>query len=302
MGLVVLGLDALDAGLVEHFDADPLRLQTHGDLETFAFMQDVPYTPEVWPTIATGLHPREHGVYSSGTSKWNNPVVDFLSTFTGRLPTQTRARLGNLATRWTGARYGIGETSKPTVFDGRKRVVHNWPGVANGEEIVKVWQIPNPDERQSVWGFERDLRGIGIQHFAWAREMLAHDVGLAGVHDHTLDMGGHVYARDEPRLRALYDWVGEQVTAIESALGPDDELLLVSDHGMVTAFYSENGDRGNEPASHSWRAYAASTTDSVPETVFDVAEWIERHVEEASQADEETIDVPEEQLRNLGYM
>lgn len=301
MTVVVLGLDALDAGLVEYFDCDPLRLETSGRLETFSFKRENPYTPEVWPTVATGLHPREHGVYSSGTSEWTNPAVDFLSRFTGRLPTSIRSRLGDWAEQLTGAEYGIGSTDAKTVFDEPDRAVHNWPGVANGRELVKVWKIPNPDERQTVSGFERDLRGIGVQHFAWAREMLRHEVALAGVHDHTLDMGGHVYAHDEERLRGLYEWVGERVMEIEADLAPEDDLLLVSDHGIVTSFYQGDGDRGGDPGTHSWRAYAASTADRIPESVFDVADWIEERVETV-EVDDETIDVPEDQLRDLGYI
>lgn len=301
MTIVVLGLDALDAGLVEHFDCDDLRLETHGAMETFSYMREAPYTPEVWPTIATGLHPREHGVTWSGTSEWSNPVVDFLSRFTGRLPGQVRSSLGDVAEEVTGAEYGIGSTDAPTVFDPSDRVVHNWPGVANGREIVKVWKIPNPDERQTVSGFERDLRGIGVQHFAWAREMLRHDVALAGVHDHTLDMGGHVYARDEDRLRALYKWIADQVAEVVSALGSEDELLVLSDHGMVTDFYSDEGDRDADPGSHSWRAFAATTTDTIPEDVFAVKDWIEARVGTVDPTGE-TIDVPEERLKDLGYM
>lgn len=301
MTVVVLGLDALDAGLVEYFDCDPLRLETNGQIETFSFTRDYPLTPEVWPTMATGLHPKEHGVYSSGTSEWDNRAVNFLSSFTGRLPISVRSQLGDWAEQLTGAQHTVGTTDSPTFFDKPDRMVHNWPGVSNGEELVKVWKLPDPKERQTVGEFERDLRGIGVQHFAWAREMLRHKVSLAGVHDHTLDMGGHIFGRDEERLRNLYEWTGRRVAEVAEDLDDDDELLIVSDHGIVTDFYHDEGDRNQSPVSHSWRAYAASTADDIPESVFEVFEWVEGRTDAIDGA-EERIDIPENQLRNLGYM
>lgn len=302
MTLVIIGLDALDAGLVEHFECDGLKLETHCQMETFSYMKEVPYTPEVWPTMATGLHPREHGVAGSGISEWDDPVVDFLSRFTGHFSVPIRTQLGDWAEWLTGAQYRIGTTDQQTFFDGPDRTVQTWPGVTSDLELVKVWKTPKPDERQTVSGFERDLRGIGIQHFAWAREMLDHKLALAGTHDHTLDMGGHVYSKDETRLQELYKWAEKQVKDITSGLDDNDELLIVSDHGMVTDFFSDEGDRGAEPGIHSWRAFAASTADTVPESVYEVFDWVERHVEDVEHESEPYIDVPEEQLRDLGYM
>ncbi|MFB1065913.1 hypothetical protein ACEWFR_18690, partial [Natrinema sp. H-ect4] len=68
MTVVVLALDALDAGLVDHFDLEAVRLESGGEIETFANTQSVPYTPEVWATVATGLEPAEHGITGGGTS------------------------------------------------------------------------------------------------------------------------------------------------------------------------------------------------------------------------------------------
>jgi len=70
MTVVVLALDALDAGLVDHFDLDAVRLESGGEIETFANTQSVPYTPEVWATVATGLEPAEHGI----TGGWHERV------------------------------------------------------------------------------------------------------------------------------------------------------------------------------------------------------------------------------------
>lgn len=301
MAIVVLALDALDAGLVEYFDLDSLRLTTSAEIETFAHMQDEPYTPEVWATVATGEHPREHGVTDEGLSRWDNPVVDFASRFTGTLPLPLRIKLGRIAREATGAEYTVGETDLETVFDCDGRVVHNWPGVANGDELANVWHIMFDEPDHTDADFERELYGIAAGQLAWAEEMLRHNVVLAGVHIHVLDAMGHAYADDEAELRTAYEWVGRWVDRIRNGLGDDDHLVLLSDHGMVTSFYEATGDRGNDPAVHSWRAYAASTFDSVPESVFDVREWLEPRIGRYVEAGE-SLELPEEQLRQLGYI
>ncbi|MCD2205026.1 alkaline phosphatase family protein [Halobacterium sp. KA-6] len=301
MTIVVLALDALDAGLVDYFDLDALKLESHGGMDTFANAQKGPYTPEVWATVATGLSPDEHGVTGEGVSEWDNSLVDFASKFTGHLPTELRMKLGSIASKATGAEYSVAETSASSIFDGEGRVVHNWPGVANGEELASVWEVMFEKPEQSEAEFEREVYGIGAGQLAWAEEMLRHDVSLVGVHVHTPDAVGHAYAEDEEKFRECYEWTAGWVDRICDALGPDDDLVLLSDHGIVTSFYSGEEDRNQSPGAHSWRAYAASTFDSVPSDVFDVKGWLEPKIGDHASSSE-AIDMPEEQLRQLGYI
>ena len=301
MTLIILALDALDAGLVDYFDIDTFRLESHGPMETFSHMRPVPYTPEVWTTIATGRHPTEHGITDEGLSQWSNPLVDFASRFTGTLPLATRIRLGELATELTGAEYVVGNTKEDTFFDGPGRVVHNWPGVANGSELADVWRLMDSHGRQSIAEFERELFGIGAQQFAWAEEMLRHDPALAGVHVHTLDVCGHAYHANELQLRSAYEWAADWVERIRESMDAEDDLVILSDHGMVVSFYGDDDDRGERSGGHSWRAYAATTLDDVPTSVFDVREWIEEHVESYTD-DSDQIELPEDRLRELGYI
>lgn len=299
MTLVILALDALDAALVEEFGVDGLRLETDAKLESVAHVRDVPYTPEAWATVATGLHPREHGV-SMGTSTWDNPLIDRLSNYAGHLSMPLRTRLGDLITRTTGADYTIREVDAPTIFDGEARVVHNWPGVARGSELKRAWAIMGR-EGQTTAEFERDIYGLAAEQFGWAREMLNHDVAVAGVHVHLLDGTGHAYADDAEKLANSYRRVEAFVTEIRDALDDDDDLLVLSDHGMVVEFYSDEGDRDLPIANHSWRAFVSSTTDTVPETIFDVREWVEEHAGAVGSA-RETLDIDRDRLSDLGYI
>ncbi|RZH68219.1 alkaline phosphatase family protein [Natrinema altunense] len=303
MTVVVLALDALDAGLVDHFDLDAVRLESGGEIETFANTQAVPYTPEVWATVATGLEPAEHGITGGGTSEWANPALDLASTVTGRLDESTRGTLGKLVRSRTGTRERIGETDRESMFDADDAVVHNWPGVHDGQPLQRAWDLMNAvAEGMPRSEFERELFGLCAQQFGWAHEMLVHPVSIAGVHVHTLDAAGHAYADDEDALGRAYERVGEFVQEIVAALGADDDLLVVSDHGMRTEFYPP--DAGEKPASHSWRAYASSTAETSPKSVYDVRRWVEERAASGASAsdDDEGIDMPTERLRELGYL
>lgn len=299
MTLLVLALDALDATLVEQFDVDGLRLETHTQMETVAHMRDQPYTPEAWATVATGKHPSEHGV-SGKTSSWSNPVVDFLSRFTGSLASPMRSTLGDLAERTTGAEYTIAEVDEPTMFDADDRIVHNWPGVHNGDELKRAWEIMGRED-QTNSEFERDICGLAAEQFGWAREMLEHEVAVAGIHIHLLDATGHAYCSDREQLRRTYERAEEFVEEIRTNLGEDDELLVLSDHGMIVDWYEDQHDRDKPPGSHSWRAFASSTYSTVPGTVLEVKEWVDEHAQMVETESEE-FDIDEEQLRDLGYI
>lgn len=301
MTLFLLALDALDAGLVEHFDIDAYRLESHGEIETFARTQEDPYTPEVWATVATGLGPDEHGVTGSGTSEWDNPLLSFASQFTGGLTESVRGTLGRIVREHTGKREQIGETEAETIFDRDDAVVHNWPGVHNGAELQRAWDLMNVvSEGKPQHEFERELFGLAAEQFGWMREMENHGVSLTGVHIHVLDAAGHTYADDEESLEHVYRRVGEFVTELVESMDETDELLLLSDHGMRTTFYEDEEE--GAPGSHSWRAYASATTEDVPKSVFDVREWVERRIVASPEHREKDVEIDEEQLRDLGYI
>lgn len=307
MTLVVLALDALDAALVDYWDVDELRLNRSTEMETFSGMREnEPYTPEVWATVATGLQPEDHGVTKDGTSEWSNPLVEFASKFTGNLPLSVRGSLGDIAEDTIGASYELGKTDAPTFYDGDGRVVHTWPGAGPSGDVVAIWNMMKPGEGRSYEDFEREVLGIGAQQFGWIEEMLRHNLVLAGTHVHTLDVFGHAYPfeQDEDRYEMMYEWVANWVTRIRDQLGEDDDLLVLSDHGMNVEYCDVDDSRGREgPGTHSFRAFASTTaSDDPPESVFDVKGWVERHVESYSPSDRREVDIPEERLRELGYI
>jgi len=297
--LVVLALDALDHEHVDNFNVDGLKLSNSKEISTFSYMKDQPYTLEVWPTVATGLGPAEHGLTGAGTSEWDNPLVNFLSTFTSKLGGNTRDRLGEFAESLTGATYSIPETDAEHVFQGEGRAVHNWPGVYNSAELKRVWDTANPDEGdQTIAGFEREIYGIAAEQFGWSREMLNHQLSLVGCHVHTLDMCGHIYRHDEERYRQTYERVEEWVNEIVAALGDDDDLLILGDHGIHTEWDSSD----TEPGRHSRRTMAATTmSKELFDDVRDARAWVEEAIDD-EEFDRENVDIPTEQLEELGYI
>lgn len=306
MTLIVLGLDALDAGLVDYWDIDSLKLDQHREIETFSYGHETPYTLEVWPTIATGLHPEQHGITAKDSSDWENPILDFLSQYADRLPGRLQSRLGSYLDSATTSDFALATTSEETFFDGPKRTVQNWPGVTEGRELVDVWDMT--DAGYSKGAFEREVLGKAAEQFGWAEEMLRHDVVLAGVHIHALDVFGHAYANERDDLthstgriqdlERTYRYVANKVDRIFDALSEEDDLLILSDHGMTNGLLDESdGSLGG----HSFRAFASTTNeDPLPETVFDLFDWIESHVDEADE--EEAMEMPKERLRKLGYI
>lgn len=200
----------------------------------------------------------------------------------------------------TGEREQIGETDAESIFNREGAVVHNWPGVHDGSDLQREWDLMNAViEGMPKHEFERELLGLAAEQFGWACEILNHDVSLAGVHIHTLDAGGHAYAEDEERLERMYWRVGNFVDEVVEAMDEEDELLVLSDHGMRTSFYE--ADSGENPADHSRRAYASATTAGHPESVFDIVEWVSAHTNNVATR-EETLEMPIDQLRELGYV
>jgi hypothetical protein len=304
MTLIVLGLDALDAAQVENFDVDEFRLDVHGEMETFAHQNPIPHTGEVWPSVATGLHPREHGITHGGESEWDNPVVELASRAVGPyISMHTRARIGRMIRAATGADWEIAETDEPTFFDGEARYVHNWPGTVNGNVVREVWRHINHtvDKGDPQEAFDRELWGTAAEKFGWVREMLDHNPVLVASHLHVLDASGHAYGTNEEHYRGFYEKAARYVAEIREAMDEDDDLLILSDHGMNTSWLEVD----YELRHHSWRAYSASTLDSRPKSVFDVKDWIEEHVAPHVRQYESTqteLDLPEEKLRDLGYI
>lgn len=298
MTLVVVALDAADLHLVEQYGCDNISLNESTRMETLAHRLDYPHTSEVWPSIATGLHPSEHGI---GDGYWDNSLLTVLSRAAHRLDVSEsiRGKIGDVIKSKTDQEWHLDEVDDPTFLDGEYRAVHNWPGVHRNESIRYIWdlfqQLKDGDISDAT--FTREAYSEAASKFGWVREAVGHETELVATHIHLLDVFGHLYPEDEERYGEIYTDVDRMIGDVRDVLNPEDELLVLSDHGIETSWIPEDED----PGRHSWRALAATTLDSPPTHVLAVKEWVEGHLETV-ETDDGDIDIPEEQLRELGYI
>ncbi|WP_123534672.1 alkaline phosphatase family protein [Halosimplex salinum] len=327
MTLVVLGVDALDPDLVEPDDHPNLALEAHRAIETIASHTGEPSTHELWPTIITGLTPAEHGLQLEDDGvAWGNPVLNAGSRVADYvIPDGLQSRIGAwLLTNTdtdafrTPATY-YADNDLTTVFDGR---------ASDAIGVPNYVLDPDSEDREHVLRrslgdlFERDPEATGghtssdpetfyeqcleMAMIRIARTRRAYRGGryeLVFSYTSGLDLIGHV-SYDRPALqRAAYEEIDEFVGELRDDLGPDDELLLVSDHGLQDGVHTDEA---------MVAATDASLVDSI-EGVTDVRAAIEAELDRRDHAGapthrSETGDGGDggervkEQLEDLGYM
>jgi predicted AlkP superfamily pyrophosphatase or phosphodiesterase len=326
MVLVVLGIDALDPELVDPEDHPNFVLNAHSSIDTISSSAGEPSTHELWPTIITGLSPDKHGLTlnDDGVS-WGNPILTVGSMVADYImPDSLQSRIGAwLLTNTkadafrTPASY-YAENSIGTLFDGFKSAAIGVPNyVVDSDTEDREHNL-----RRSLGDlFERDPDAIGghrsadpYEFYEQCLEMVMVRIArcrrslrggrheLVFAYTSGLDLVGHV-TYDLPDLqRAAYDEIDEFVGELLNDLTADDELLIVSDHGL------QNG-------VHTDKAMVASTNETMVEaidSVLDVRGAVESALRDGSHQPEhknngftlsETGSAEvQEQLENLGYM
>jgi hypothetical protein len=292
--LCVLALDATDYALAKQWNCTNILQSDHGKLDVFAHTFDLPYTPEVWTTAATGQDPTEHDV-AGDVRKWDNPTLQLASILTSKLPSNFRELLGK-PFRSAGADRSFHQTSIDHVFD----MVYGWPGITPAENLHEAWDWYSQAEAGELTEsqLECNLRANTGEEFGWLAAVNQTDSNLVGVHSQVLDVAGHVFCKREDKLRETYEWVDEFVGWLREYV---NRLVILSDHGMQTVV-TDDAERGK----HSWRAMISTqgVDAELPESVFEVREWLEDNSETAVVCDDESveIDTPMDQLSDLGYV
>lgn len=305
MTLVILGIDALDWRLVEDFSCEGLKLNHNRKLETFSHSEDVPLTGEVWPSIAIGKHPTEHSSDFVGGTEWSSPVLNKLSgIFQGIMPLSLRIKIGKIIEStlnedWKYDRQEMTEELDGHVFSKDGRFVENWPGIHRTEELEQIWNYFTELNKGNLSGTH--FKGLVMSktrgQLTWCKEMSNYPTELVATHLHMIDAIGHYHNSDRNQYRQAYRKCEKYVNELKYSLGPEDELLILSDHGMQVSWI----DSDTNPGSHSFRAFISSTSDIPPKHVLGVRNWIENKVDSVSIKNEQD-DIPEDTLRNLGYI
>ncbi|ACV10722.1 conserved hypothetical protein [Halorhabdus utahensis DSM 12940] len=323
MVLVVVGIDALDPDLVDPDMHPNLTLTSHRAIDTIDSHAGEPSTHELWPTIITGLPPSEHGLELDDGVAWENPFLRLgsdLAEFV--LPDALQTRIGAWLLTNTGAdafrtpATYYGDKSIETVFDGRD---------AKPIGIPNYVVDPDAEDREHALRrslgdlFERDPEATGghrssdphefyeqcmemaMIRIARARRALRGDRHeLVFAYTSGLDLIGHVtYDLHDLQMDA-YAEIDEFVGELRNDLGEDDELLLVSDHGL-------------QDGVHTSEAMVAGTNETMVDSidsVLDVRAAIEAELRRTDHSpDEQALrrtqgdgDAVTEQLEDLGYI
>jgi predicted AlkP superfamily phosphohydrolase/phosphomutase len=322
MTVVVLGIDALDPKLVDRHEHSDLVLDRYKSIETIVSSAGEPSTHELWPTIITGLPPSEHGVVLDDGVAWENPLIAALSSVADyAIPDSIQTQVGNwLLTNTRADAFRIPATyftdnGIETVFDGYKSIAIGVPNyVVDPDTEDREHQL----RRHMGRLFKRDSDAEGghastdpsafyeqclemamVRIARVRRSLRSGEYELVFGYTSGLDLVGHV-AHDRPALQQrAYNELNEFVGELRNDLNEDDELLLVSDHGL------QNG-------LHTTEAMIAASDINVikdVESVLDIREIIERllktgnHKVIYSRSQEPTEDESvRKQLNELGYL
>ncbi|SEV83925.1 alkaline phosphatase family protein [Natrinema salifodinae] len=292
--ICVLGIDAADYELAKEWDCDNLLLETSNRLTVEPYSLDVPATLEVWPSIATGASPDDHGITLHPTESGEFEIRQFLTLFGSKLPDPVKKPLKRAYNEVSSTGYPT--TDRESMF--QKGTVYNWPGVTPcydwDRELEWFRGVQNGDVSESE--FCQRSFGLAGKGVGWLRSQAMMNVPIAGAHVHYLDSTGHIYADRPERLREHYERMDELVAELRDRT---DHLLIVSDHGMKTAAVDDA-----ELGVHSMRPFISSSKDAeLPGHVLEIREWVEKLVDgEMEFEDASEIDAPTEHLADLGYL
>jgi len=324
MTVVVLGVDALDPDLVDP-DAHPnLVLDAHRSIETIASTTGEPSTHELWPTIITGLPPEEHGLtLEEDGVAWGNPILDAGSRIADvLLPDAVQTRIG----AWLLTNADVDAFRTPATYYEKRGIETLFDGRESLEIGIPNYVVdPDAEDREHALRrslgdlFERDPEATGghtssdpYEFYEQCLEMAMVRIarvrrGLRGgrhelVFGYTsgLDLIGHV-SYDLPALQErAYDELNDFVGELRGDLGENDELLLVSDHGLQDGVHTDE-------------AMVAGTDSRMvgdTKSVLDIREAVESELTR-SVHEPATKDLPNsrgdgsdvaQQLEDLGYM
>ncbi|ELZ26390.1 hypothetical protein C474_19619 [Halogeometricum pallidum JCM 14848] len=295
--MLVLALDGTDLRLAEQWECDNLLLDRHGQIDTFAYSRDQPWTPEVWTAVAAGEHPRDTQTVEP---EWNHPVLRFASNITRNLPLSVRSRLGDLVE--AASVESREEMNFPTISGEHaftNAEVKGWPGVTPANNLLQTWDLYRELTSGTCSKSEHHAPIVAnhYEEIGWLRGHACTGTPLAACHLHLLDTMGHIYADRPESLKQYYLLADEQVGSLRDET---DRMIILSDHGMKTGLFDDD-----RLGSHSWRAMVSATEDvegTLPTSVFDVREWIESQDTTVSDRNELSPDTDREQLEALGYI
>ncbi|EMA53123.1 hypothetical protein [Halococcus thailandensis] len=239
---VVLGWDGLDRTLVEEYDLTEAFGPHYSALETFENpVLGKPHTYELWPSIITGRRPAEHYRRRGIPTVFDGRAARPIAIPNYRVPRDYELDI---------------------VFDrGEQFGRFLTAGERGTESPALAASVPRLEERLAG----EATRKLGIVRAALQREydLLFVWLGFVDTVGHLAPIAGAVDPGWQERTyRLAADWTRE----LRTALGADDRLLCVSDHGIREGHHTPD-------------AFVGSTEEEIPEStasVLDVRAAIDR--------------------------
>jgi len=323
MTVVVFGIDALDPDIVDSDVHPSLTLSSHSAIDTIASVSGEPSTHELWPTLITGLRPEEHGLTLDDGVAWENSLLRVGSSVANYvLPDALQTRLGAWLLNTTDAdafrtpATYYEERGLTTLLDGEHRKAIGIPNYIVGTDTEdREHQL----RREMGALFERDPDATGghvsadpARFYEQCMEMVmvraarirrglrSRQYELVFGYTSGLDLIGHVSHDSPERQQRAYGELDDFVGELHRDLREEDELVLVSDHGLQDGLHTDE-------------AMIAATDPAVAdavESVLDVRSEIESMLDSGGHAppsrDVPAGDVDSEavrkQLEDLGYV
>lgn len=324
MTVVVFGIDALDPAILDPDTHPNLALEEYATIETIVSASGEPSTHELWPTIITGLTPSAHGLQLDDGVAWGNPLLRYASRVADvALPDALQTKIGAWLLNNTDedafrvpATY-YEERDIKTVFDGRESRaigIPNYVTDPDDEDREHVLRRSmgalferDPDLESGhrsddpVEFYERCMEMAMVRTMLVRRAYRSKSFELVFGYTSGLDLIGHV-SYDLPGLQErayaeMDDFVGELL----ADLSDEDELVLVSDHGL-------------QDGVHTKEAMIASSDEDLVDGVDSVTD-VSAAIEAELDAADHTPESPQyerrgssdgvrvrDQLENLGYM
>ncbi|MFW5928924.1 MAG: hypothetical protein ACOCT0_00685 [Halobacteriota archaeon] len=320
MTTYVLGWDGLDLELLDSYGMTSEFAAYVGGHEPLVNpVLGKPDTYEMWPSIITGVTPEQHGVElisDDGGASFESPLLQLGSTAVHRLlPTRTRVALG-ITLRNMGFKLSqktpewYEERGVSTVFDGLRSRAITVPNYVSQRDrelgLVDGWGAEQSsylaveaelDHKRVVYRPKRSLKEVEDWLVNEAHQKLAaldaaarEDYDLVWTWFSYIDTVGHSQPAVERDFgetdwqRRAYENALDMTREFESSLDPEDELLVVSDHG-------------NRDGEHTMDAVVGGSTDVVTEakSALDIRSAVEAVVSEAEAgAASADADTPED--------
>ncbi len=275
---VVLGWDGLDHKLVEQYGFHDEFGEYNKQIRSVDNpLLDSPSTYELWPSIITGEHPEIHGLRvltKSGGASMSNPIGDALSnSLHNLLPERARVKLA-LALRNRGVtitqkrpRYyrnqGLGTVfddriSRPigipnfrTKMDDDMDIISGW----NSEMASYMEVMPAEQEDRMIYKPRVDAReledwavGLAGNKIGLVISSLTKNYDLVFAWISMLDNFGHtapVVNKDDWQYKG-YRHAANLTQTVRDALGRNDDLFVISDHGHRDARHTHTAHIGSD--------------------------------------------------------